>query len=292
MRVLVVYKETTLERYRAADDPALQALIDAGDVSVALLQRSHDRHHRSLQEVLEVLARSGVEYDAAPRDSIEDVQPYELVVPVGGDGNVLFVSRHLSDQKMLAINSDPGTSFGYFCAGGSAQFAGLLDKTLTDAWEPSRLMRFGVMLNGEPRGAPILNDILVCHANPAAVSSYILRVGEAQDEAQKSSGIWISTAAGSTAAIRSAGGYVMPLDSRRIQYLVREPCPPNVGAYRHIKGIRELSSRFEVISKMPEGRVYLDGPHVSIDFGVGDVVTIRGDVPALSIYGIADKIRD
>ena len=49
---------------------------------------------------------------------------------------------------------------------------------------------------------------------------------------------------------------------------------------------------FEVISKMPEGSVYLDGPHLSKRFAVGSVLTVTDDVPALSIYGIADKIRD
>lgn len=291
-RILVSYKRTTYERYAASDDPALGALIAAGDVSVASLVRAHEAHYESLEAVLKHLADVGLAHDAVYRGDVDEVDGHDLVLSVGGDGTVLDLSHKLEDQPMLAVNSDPRNSFGYFCAGTADEFPALLQRTLEGSWEPSSLFRFGVAVDGQRVGFPILNDILVAHENPAAVTSYVLTVGEASPEAQKSSGIWISTAAGSTAAIRSAGGYVLPLDSRRIQYLVREPCPPTVGLYRHLKGIRDPLDRFEIVSKMPRGRVYLDGPHESHRLDVGAVLTVTADVPPLRIYGIAGKIRD
>lgn len=291
-RILVAYKRTTYERYMDSDDTSLRRLIEHGDVSVASLAESHDAHYKSLDAVQDELDEVGVSYDMVYRGDVPVADGHDLVLPVGGDGTVLDLSHKIGDQPMLAVNSDPEKSFGYFCGGTAEDFPEMLRKTLESDWAPIRLMRFGVKVNGEPHGPPILNDILVAHENPAAVTSYVIRVGEAEDESQKSSGIWISTAAGSTAAIRSAGGYVLPLDSQKIQYLVREPCPPTVGLYRHLKGIRDARQRFEVVSKMPHGCLYLDGPHIMHPFGVGDVLTIEPDVPPLAIYGIEDKIRD
>lgn len=291
-RILVAYKRTTYERYVDADETSLRELLEAGDVSVGSLTASHDVHYESLETVVRHLDEVGVEYDAMSRGDVDVAEGYDLVLAVGGDGTVLDLSHKVRGQPLLAVNSDPAKSFGYFCAGTAGEFPDLLRRTLETDWAPLSLARFKVRIDGELFEPPILNDVLVAHANPAAVSSYILRVGEAEDEVQKSSGIWISTPAGSTAAIRSAGGYVLPLDSQKIQYLVREPCPPTVGLYRHIKGIRNPEDRFEVISKMPSGRVYLDGPHLTADFGVGSTMTIEPDVPPLEIFGIEDKIRD
>ncbi len=291
-RILVSYKRTTYERYAESNDPTLSALIASGDLSVQSLIESHEVHYRSLDAVLTHLGERGVAYDAIFRGDVDEVREHDLVLSVGGDGTVLDLSHKITDQPLLAVNSDPRLSFGYFCAGTANEFPKLLDQTLNDTWQPIALFRFGVQLNGVRVGSSILNDILVSHENPAAVTSYVLQVGEAEPEPQKSSGIWISTAAGSTAAIRSAGGYVLPLDSQRIQYLVREPCPPTVGLYRHVKGIRKPQDTFEVVSKMEKGRVYLDGPHLVLPFEVGAVLTVTADVPPLHIYGIAGKIRD
>lgn len=290
--VLVAHKRSTLERYRASNDSRLQELVDRGELEIDSLRASHDRHYESLDAVTAELRRQNIDFDLLYRGDVEDTRGYDLVLAVGGDGTVLDLSHKVHDQPLLAVNSDPGLSVGYFCAGTAEEFPELLRKTVESTWEPTRLCRFGVVLDGRRVGSPVLNDVLVCHENPAAVSRYVLRVGEAEDEAQKSSGIWVSTAAGSTAAIRSAGGYVLPLDSRKIQYLVREPCPPTVGFYRHIKGIRDPSQRFEVVSKMPEGRIYLDGPHVGFPFPVGCTLTFDVDVPNLAIFGVADKLRD
>ena len=55
--------------------------------------------------------------------------------------------------------------------------------------------------------APILNDILFANLYPAAVTRYKIKYNGRQ-EVHKSSGVWISTATGSTAAISAAGGKV------------------------------------------------------------------------------------
>lgn len=290
-RVLVAYKLSRLQMFQAENNVDALELVERGDPSVASVRASHERHLRSLELVLEELDRRGFEYRSCSRSDVNEADDYDLVVAVGGDGTVLDLSHRIGETPLLAINSDPLKSVGYFCAGSAEDFPALLSRVADDGWKPSRLMRFFVAINGQAWQWPILNDILVAHANPAAVTSVLMRVGELEAEAQRSSGIWISTAAGSTAAMRSAGGYVMPLESRDIQYLVREPCPPIVGAYRHTKGIRAITDRFEITSRMEEGQVYLDGPHEVVPFKLGDVLTLDGSAPDFCIFGIEHKER-
>ena len=293
MRVLVVYKKSRYEQYVLLEhDAAVRELVEHRDVSVTRYLESHEAHTRSLELIREHLTARGVSFEARFRGDVGRVEDdqWDLVVTVGGDGTVLDLSHRLERAPVLAINSDPRSSVGYFCAGTADDFPRLLDRVASGGWEPFALHRFGLTLNEARIEEFILNDVLIAHGNPAAVSSYILQVDD-HAEQQKSSGIWLSTPAGSTAAIRSAGGLVMPLADDNFQYLVREPYPPPTGAYRLVKGIRPNRGRFEVISKMREGCVYLDGPHIAYPFVIGDRLSVRHDVPSLRIYGIDERRR-
>ena len=101
----------------------------------------------------------------------------------------------------------------------------------------------------------VLNEALFCHASPAATSRYMLRLlkGAAgtraeqvvDEEEQKSSGLWVGPAAGSTAAQRSAGGAVLPLTSQKIQFVVREPYVGADARTRMTVGLVEPKARLE-----------------------------------------------
>lgn len=292
-RVLVAHKKSRLEVAREHDDESVERLLEAGDPSVSTWAAAHERHGHSLSLVHKTLDELELDYDSLHRADVEDAEGFELVIAVGGDGTVLDLSHRIDSVPLLGVNSDPQNSVGYFCATDASGFRDRLEQALDGSWEPFALNRFYVRINGERMGYPILNDVLIAHENPAAVTKAMVQVSrDGEPESQKSSGIWISTAAGSTAAIRSAGGYVMPLGSNDMQYLVREPCPPNVGAYKHLKGIRPVEDFFEIISRMRNGRIYLDGPHSTASFTIGDVLTIDGDAPALRVFGVEEKSRD
>lgn len=267
------------------------ALVEAGDISVRSLRRSHEAHAKSLEQICEHLTQLGVTFEQRERGDDRPTEGFDLVVSAGGDGTVLDVSHRITTTPLLAINSDPKSSVGYFCAGTANDFPELLERTLEKRWKPFELQRFRMRINGKTSSVPVLNDVLITCSNPAAVSRYLLRINGNEPEEQKSSGIWISTPAGSTAAIRSAGGYVLSLDSRRLQYLVREPYPMPGKSYHFLKGIRPLGERFEVTSKMDDGRIFVDGPHISHSFSIGDVVDIVADAPPLVIYGLDERRR-
>ncbi|MFP4597190.1 MAG: NAD(+)/NADH kinase [Persicimonas sp.] len=291
-RVLVAHKKSAYDKYVLEEhDESIAELVSQGHISVRSLESSHKAHTQSLTKICEHLSSQGIDFDRLYRGEVTDTEGYDLAITVGGDGTVLDLSHRITDTPLLAINSDPQSSIGYFCAGTAAAFPDLLERTLEERWEPFHLRRFRTRINDETISVPVLNDVLITHSNPAAVSHYLLTIDANEPEEQKSSGIWISTPAGSTAAIRSAGGYVMPLDSRTLQYLVREPYPLRSTAYHFLKGIRPLDEHFEVISKMHDGRVFVDGPHLSYPFSIGDVVRIDANAPELTIYGLDERRR-
>jgi NAD+ kinase len=292
LHILVAHKKSAYQQYVIEEhDESVAQLVSKGDISVGSLKSSHEAHTRSLDEICEHLSSQGVRFDRRYRGDVDDTTDYDLVVTVGGDGTVLDLSHRIDDKPLLAINSDPDSSIGYFCAGTAADFGDLLCRTIEDRWEPFELNRFRTRINDETISVPVLNDVLITHLNPAAVSHYLLTVDGNEPEEQKSSGIWVSTPAGSTAAIRSAGGYVLPIDSQRLQYLVREPYPIRSHNYHFLKGIRPLGERFEVTSKMTSGRIFVDGPHISYPFSIGDVVDIDANAPTLTIYGLDERRR-
>ena len=73
--------------------------------------------------------------------------------------------------------------------------------------------------------------------------------------------------------------------------MVREPYPTRKYRYRLLKGFIGDENSFAIDSRMPDGRVYLDGPHESVGFSVGDIVTINRNVATLKICGVAGKTR-
>ena len=78
---------------------------------------------------------------------------------------------------MLAINSAPDTSVGYFCAGGGNGVEEVLAAALAGRLKSSKLARMRVDLGERVISTRVLNDALYCHESPAATSRYIIEHG-------------------------------------------------------------------------------------------------------------------
>lgn len=281
-RVVFVHKRSAYERFVEAEaDAQIMRLLRDGDVSVAQLEASHHRHNAGVSQALEAFRARGIELEVWTRPQIDARQepfrlsPDDLVVVVGGDGTVLAASHWVKHAPVLALNSDPDASVGFLCSATASQADAFVAALLEGGVSMRQRNRLEVRINDAVAGAPVLNDVLFCHGSPAATSSYLLELDGGM-EAQKSSGIWIATAAGSTAAIRSAGGVSMPLDAPGYQYRVREPYTRPGEAYRSVAGILDgATSRLRLISKMSHCVIYLDGPHIQFSIAYGDRVEIR-----------------
>lgn len=281
MSILVVHKIPKIEVLRQSDPDQLDRLRYADPSMLQRLEVGAARQQRALEQVAESIDALGLHGTYLPRDLFDG--PFEttkLVVAVGGDGTVLDASHRVTDQPMLGVNSDPRSSVGYFCACNADGLHTALQKWIDCRLEGVRLQRMRVLVNGVTYPMPCMNDILISARNPAMMARYALTAGRRTEE-QSSSGIWISTPAGSTGGIRSAGGAVLPIDDPYFQYLVREPYPGRASRYELLRGVRQLDEGITVRSLMQDGVLYVDGPWNTIPFHLGDTVDIRRGPPLL-----------
>lgn len=290
-RVALIVKRTSYRKFvLETQDPVVARLLRRRDPTVSRIKQAHEDHEATLHEVEEALAALGakVVLHGGPGSRIPRC---DLVVTVGGDGTLLDASHLVGDDcPLLGINSAPGHSVGFFCGGIKGSVEATLSRALAGKLSASTLTRMRVELNGKLIHARVLNEALFCQASPGATSRYILRIDGVEEE-QRSSGIWIGPAAGSTAAQKSAGGRVLPLESRRLQYVVREPYNPAGRSYERVRGIVEAGKTLTLRSKMREAKIFLDGHRIIRAVGLGDVVTMRASKEPLTVLGIAGKRR-
>ena len=296
-RVLVVVKTSSYRAYvEERKDPRTIALLAKKDPTVRRLVASHEAHEATRREVMDAVEQLGVTARYVPamaaKSDMSAAPHFDLVVTVGGDGTLLTASHEVgAGTPILGVNSAPSHSVGFFCGAEKGGVTAALESALAGTMRATVLSRMQVDLNGTCLHRRVLNDALFCHEIPAATSRYILTVehadGRAVSEEQKSSGLWIGPAAGSTAAQHSAGGRVLPLMSRRIQYVVREPYSP----IRLLRGTLSDGGRLVLQSKMRQAKLFLDGPHLVHEAGLGDVVTLQRSHETLTVLGLTRDRR-
>ncbi len=294
--VAVVVKRSSWRKWVEEErDARVAALLEAGDETVRRMHPGHREHTETVEEVRRALVDLGVVatfYDRAPGFRVEG--RCDLVVTVGGDGTLLAASHGIgSGVPLLGVNSAPNHSVGFFCAARKGAVREALAAAFEGSLRRTELTRMRVEAGGHVLHDRVLNEALFCHASPAATSRYILRLLEGPEgtvlaeEEQKSSGLWVGPAAGSTAAQRSAGGRVMPLASPKLQYVVREPYRPGADALRMTTGLVDEGQVLTIRSQMRQGRVFIDGDRIMHEVGIGDVVTMRRSEEPLVVLGLA-----
>lgn len=270
---VVVVKTPVMAREGAASRLARSGRQVARRVAPAAAE-----HERTLGALLQGLKRLGVEpflTDVSIDDEArEALGRARFVVSVGGDGTLLTASHYLEKATLLGINSAPRDSVGYLALCRRATISKTLDAIASGSLRPVPVTRLSVTLDGAALPEPALNDVLIAHQHPAATSRYLVRLGR-QSEMHRSSGLWVSTAAGSTAGIRSSGGTVMPLRSRRLQFRARELYRRAGSGFPLASGFLAPGAELAVESQMDSGSLYIDGSRVSYPFPFGARAEIR-----------------
>ncbi|XP_004488989.1 NADH kinase isoform X2 [Cicer arietinum] len=269
------------------------------------LNNRHKVHHDSINFCQEILRKKSVEWKAVLRNNLtEPINDVDLVVTIGGDGTLLQAS-HLMDDKIpvLGVNSDPTRideveqfsgefdatrSTGHLCAATVENFEQVLDDILEGQIISSELTRIMISVNALRLSTYALNDILVAHPCPASLSRFSFRITKDDRPCSRlvncrSSGLRVSTAAGSTAAMHSAGGFPMPILSRELQYMVREPISPMaVSDFTH--GLIKHDQKMSATWTCRKGVIYIDGSHINFTIQDGDIVEISSQAPSLKVF--------
>ena len=246
-RVLVVVKFTPYEAYTQ--------LKLQGKAPKALrwerLKERHANHQACVEQVVSVAKREAdsvtvVSRDALSRHHVDD--DVDLLISVGGDGTVLSSAHFVDSQSsedprgpvVLGVNSDPTRaherlgacsrtsderrSLGALCFASARNLEDVVPRAIRGELDAAiqKRHRLAVTIRGslsETRMPPALNDILVAHPSPAAVSRFRLdRLRNDGDHLPSpddpdefsfnvwSSGLWVSTPTGATGVMASAGG--------------------------------------------------------------------------------------
>jgi len=289
-RVIVVAKRTSYQRFVEEEgDPRASWLVKTKDPAVRSWLTAHAEHKGTLALVMKELARVGAQSLLLRRaHAAFDAEGAELVIAVGGDGTLLAASHNVDGIPILGVNSAPKHSVGFFCAATRKDFRSHLERALSGELSVLSLSRMSVALNGRLRSKRVLNEALYCHNSPAGTSRYILRIGRVAEE-QRSSGIWIGPPAGSTAAQRSAGGRVLPLASRQLQLVVREPYTPRGKKNALARALIKPTQRVSIISKMDDASLFLDGPQRTIPVRLGDEIEFFLSDSPLQVLGLRSR---
>ena len=290
-RVIVVVKRSSYSRFVEDEgDPRAKQLIRKKDPSVARWRESHREHNQTVEAVIDSLERLGARSLVVRRSHAAfDAADAALVVAVGGDGTLLAASHNVGNTPILGVNSAPAFSVGFFCGAQRKNLHRSLGDALEGRIDTLTLSRMSVALNGRERSRRVLNEALYCHQSPAATSRYLLSHGKVT-EPHKSSGFWLGPAAGSTAAQRSAGGRVLPLLSKKLQVVVREPYAPEGTRYRLLRFTVGPDEQLEAKSMMQDACMFLDGPYRLINVSLGDGATFRVSPEPLRLLGLGRQI--
>ena len=281
MNLLVVTKLPTIERYT---DAQLQRLREAGIDRDDELERGRQAHHDSYQHVMAVLEKRGIAAQTTRVDDLDSCvsDDLDLVITVGGDGTVLAANSLLHGVPVLAVNSDPERSLGHFTRCHAKGFADLYDGFCAGTAGRESVARLQVQ-HGHGQALPFLNECLITNRNPSLMSRYQLTV-DGVCEHQASSGIWISTPAGSTGAIASAGLQAQPELDDALLFKVREPFQRKQ-PLRLLEGIQDPPRGLDIITTVPGMGCYIDGGyHHDLELDIGEHVKVRpSDDPLLLV---------
>ncbi len=291
-RVIVVAKRSSYARLADGEvDQRARRLLKKGDPTVRKWIPAHEDHVRTLERLETVLTKLGVTALVLKGSHASfEAKRADLVVTVGGDGTLLAASHSVADTPILGVNSSPRYSVGFFCGASRRGLERTLGEALEGTLPEVSLTRMSVSINGQVRSERVLNEALFCHEVPAATSNYILRVGKVREE-QRSSGFWVGPAAGSTAAQSSAGGRVLPLTSKKLQLVVREPYHTGGRQYRLLRVLIGERAHAYAQSKMHQARLFLDGPYLSLPVRLGDEVSFHQSPQPLRVLGLHDRRR-
>lgn len=283
---VLVVKTPVASRKRVVD-----RLAHTGRRLVGQVADAASEQERTLETLREALARLGVEpvtvsVDALDAKARRALAGARLVISVGGDGTLLAASHWVTGALLLGVNSAPRSSVGYLTLTRRVRLARDLARIATGALQPQAVARVEVELEGK-RLPPALNDVLIAHEQPAATSRYRVHLGRRAED-HRSSGLWVSTAAGSTAGIRSAGGRPMKLTERRLQFRARELYRARGDAALE-SGFVEEGRELAVESAMEAGWLFTDGARMAVRFPFGARATFR--VAAQPLLLFADPAR-
>lgn len=205
---------------------------------------------QTVDAVINILKKKRILHRSISRLEVnhEIVKGRDLIIIVGGDGTFLKTAQYTTDTiPFLCINADPQNTEGFFSTTTRKTCEAKLESILKGKIKPGKLWRLVAKINGREI-EPCVNEYYIGQQKPYDVSRYILQIGKKSEE-QKSSGILVCTAAGSTAWCRGAGGKVLQPEKKLFQFVVREPYIGTLLKTKITKGVLKENEGVKITAK-------------------------------------------
>jgi NAD kinase len=293
-KVILVTRKTQLEelieRHGTKDQAAF--LLKQRGQSIDDFANAHDIYQKSLSE-LKAAIPSSIRLQSIDRSFLPNFLfgPNDLVLTLGQDGLVVNTAKYLNEQPIVAFNPDPSRIDGILIPFTMPQAKQVMEQTLSDAL-PRRAVTMARAQLDDGQKLDAVNDLFIGIQGHAS-ARYQLGFNK-QHEEQSSSGIIVSTGAGSTGWYSSimVGAYGMAqgktkgqasrsmfaIDSKELRFSVREPFISRTSQASLIHGIVVGKQKLEIVSRMPQkGIIFSDGMEsdfLRFDSGMKATITI------------------
>jgi NAD kinase len=216
--------------------------------------------------------------------------PEDLVVTLGQDGLVANTAKYVGKQPIIAVNPDQERFDGILLPFLPGQTGRALEEVISGKCRMRSVTLAEARLNDGQR-LLAFNDLFL-GAQTHISARYRIRWAKAE-EPQSSSGVLVSTGAGTTGWVSSvfnmasgvaslAGGHtVKPMrldwEDRRLLFVVREPFISRHSKANIVAGIVEQQQALELESLMPSGGViFSDGVEADfLQFNSGSSVIVK-----------------
>lgn len=295
-KVVIVTRKTALEELVSRFNTVGQArfYLEHAGQDFAPIEQSHRRYQTVLDGVRNLIP-TGVKQQVIDRAFLPQFTfgHSDLVVTVGPDGLVVNTAKYLDGQPIVAANPDPAKIEGVLLPFTLKNLWGAMTASLYGEPATRKITMAEAVLND---GQKLLgfNDLFI--GAKSHVSAHYRIETQGESEVQSSSGIIVSTGAGSTGWLRSVytgatrvvealGGSVtpplnegrFPWDAEKLVFAVREPWPSKTSGSRLAYGVITPATPLTIRSEMAEnGVIFSDGVEVDyLAFTRGITATIR-----------------
>jgi len=292
-KLVIVTRKTRLqelvERFNTRSQAKFYIEHAGGDFA------DYEREDDAYRSSLEVLRRS-LDFEM-PQQLVDrgliptfQFQNEDLVVTLGQDGLVANTAKYVGAQPIVAVNPEPGRFDGILLPFLPDQARSAVERVMEAKATIHEVTLAEIKLRDGQR-LLAFNDLFI-GARSHVSALYRITSGK-KSEIQSSSGVLVSTGAGSTGWLSSvfnmASGVArfcggtslkpirMPWEDPRLVYIVREPFVSRHSQANIVAGMLESKHELVLESLMPSGgAVFSDGMEADfLQFNSGTIATVR-----------------
>jgi len=292
-KIIIVTRKTRLQELIERFNTEAQArfYIEQSGGNFSEYKLEDDEYRRASEQLLRSL-EAGLKVQVIDRSFLPTFlfMPQDVIVTLGQDGLVANTAKYVKGQPIVAVNPSPRIFDGVLLPHLSTNAGRAVEQLLRGKALSREVTMAEVELND---GQKLLafNDLFL--GPRSHVSARYRIVWSGKEEPQSSSGVLVSTGAGSTGWLSSifnmargvagfSGGTMkdamrLEWEDRRLLFVVREPFLSRHSQARIVAGMIQANQKLVMESLMPSGGViFSDGIEADyLDFNSGATAQIR-----------------